>query len=251
MTHILAIIPARGGSKSIPKKSIVPCAGLPLLSYTIRAAQGAKLITRLIISTDDEEMANVARSEGVEVPFMRPGELALDDTPDLPVFEHALQWLKEKEGHIPDAVVHLRPTSPLKSTADIDRGIQLLLDHPDAHSVRSVCKTPYSPFKMYKVGVDGYLESFLIKEFPEVFEKYREPHNMPNQLLPSMMFPFGHIDVIRTDTIAVQHSMSGTRILPLFFEAWRSVDIDSSRDLTYAEIIINELRVKGKEPWES
>ena len=251
MAHILGVITARGGSKSIPKKSIAPCAGKPLLWYTIRAAQGSQLLTRLIISTDDPEMADVGRDQGVEVPFLRPGELALDDTPDLPVFEHALQWLGDHEGYVPDAVVHLRPTSPLKATADIARAIRILADHPEADSVRAVCPTPYSPFKMYTVGSDGRLQSFLTKEFPDIFEKYREPHNMPNQFLPSIVFPFAHIDVVRAGTITAKHSMSGTHILPVFFDAWRSVDIDSPRDLAYAEIVIDALRKKGKEPWES
>lgn len=251
MVHVLGVITARGGSKSIPKKSIAPCAGKPLLWYTIQAAQKSSLLSRLVISTDDPEMAGVAQESGVEVPFTRPAELALDDTPDLPVFKHALGWLGDNENYFPDAVVHLRPTSPLKAAADIDRAIELLLEHPEADSVRAVCPTPYSPFKMYTVGSDGYLRSFLTKEFPHIFEKYSEPHNIPNQLLPSFMFPFAHIDVIRPAVITEQSSMSGTNILPLFFEPWRNVDIDSPRDLTYAEIIINSLREKGLESWES
>ena len=145
--NVLGVILARGGSKSIPAKNISPCAGKPLLFYTVMAAQNARLISRLIISTDDEEIAAVARGLGVEVPFMRPKELAEDQTSDLPVFQHALAYLKEKEGYMPDAVVHLRPTTPLKSSQDIDRGIELLFDNSDATAVRSVCTPLHTPFK--------------------------------------------------------------------------------------------------------
>ena len=95
---VLGLILARGGSKSIPKKSIAPCAGKPLLAYTVEAAQHAKGLDRLVISTDDHEMAEVARGLGVEVPFMRPKELAEDTTPDFPVLEHAIKWFEEHEG---------------------------------------------------------------------------------------------------------------------------------------------------------
>lgn len=120
--HILGIILARGGSKSIPKKSIALCAGKPLMYYTIKAAKESKLLTRIIISTDDEEMAEIARSYGVEVPFLRPKELAEDLTPDLPVFIHALKHLYDSEGYMPDVVVHLRPTTPLKKARILIQG---------------------------------------------------------------------------------------------------------------------------------
>jgi len=235
---ILGIITARGGSKSIPQKSITPLAGQPLVYYTIKAAQGSRLINRLIISTDDSEMAEVARSYGVEVPFMRPKELAEDHTPDLPVFEHALAELKSKEGYIPDVVVHLRPTTPFKFAEDIDRGIQMLLDNPEADLVCSVCIPTHPPFKMGTVDDRGYYIPLLAKEFPEVFAKYREPYNMPRQALPKVWRHSGYVDVIRASTITEKHSMSGAKILPLFFDEWRDVDIDSPRELRYAEHLI-------------
>ncbi len=241
---VLGIIVARGGSKSIPKKSIYPCAGKPLMAYTIEAAKAAKTINRLIISTDDAEMAEVARSLGVEVPFMRPVELAADTTPDLPVFEHALKTLEEQEGYVPDVVVHLRPTTPLKTAEDIDRGVELLLANPDAHSVRSVCEPVHTPFKMYRLEEGSpYLKPLLTKEFPEVFEKYPEAYNMPRQALPPVLRHSGYVDVILPTTITEMHSMSGNKILPLHFEKWRDVDIDSMEDLQFAEILINSKKV--------
>ena len=187
--EVVGLILARGGSKSIPKKNIYPCVGKPLLYYTIKAAQGARRISRLIISTDNEEIAEVARSYGVEAPFRRPRELAEDLTPDFPVVKHALVELK-KQGYAPDAIVHLRPTTPFKSSADIDEGIRILDENPDADSVRSICEPLHTPFKMYH-PIEGkkFLRPLLTKEFPEVFEKYKEPFNMPRQALPSLASP--------------------------------------------------------------
>ena len=237
--EVLGIIVARGGSKSIPKKSIADCAGKPLMWYTIDAAQKAQKLTRLIISTDDLEMAEVAKAHGVEVPFMRPAELAQDNTPDLPVFQHALKTLRETDGYRPDMVVHLRPTTPLKDAADIDRGIELMIKNPEAHSVRSVCPPIHTPFKMYrKKENSNYLEPILQKEFTETFKKYAEPYNMPRQALPAIMRHSGYIDIMKPHVIEEMNSMSGNKILALDFESWRDVDIDSPKDLIYAEIII-------------
>ena len=121
--EVLAIIPARGGSKTIPKKNIRPLDGHPLIAYSIAAGHKSRQVTRVILSTDDEEIAEVARAYGGEVPFLRPADLARDETPDLPVFQHALNWLAEKEGYLPEAVVQLRPTSPIRPPECVDRGI--------------------------------------------------------------------------------------------------------------------------------
>jgi N-acylneuraminate cytidylyltransferase len=249
-SEVLGVIIARGGSKSIPKKSIAPCAGHPLMYYTIQAAKRSGHITRLIISTDDEEMAEYAKTQGVEVPFMRPKELAEDLTPDLPVFEHVLAELKARENYVPDVVVHLRPTTPLKKTADIDKGIELILAHPDAQSVRSVCEPIHTPFKMFTEGTDGFLVPLLPKVFPETFEQYPEAFNMPRQLLPKVLRHSGYVDVIRPSVISELHSMSGTKIFPLPFEKWRDIDIDSPIEIAMAEQVIEKLRAEGKESWD-
>lgn len=241
---ILGVILARGGSKSITKKSIAICAGKPLMWYTINAANKSKLIDRLIISTDDQEMADYAQKEGVEVPFMRPKELAEDDTPDLSVFKHLLNELKRSEGYIPDIVVHLRPTTPLKSAEDIDRGIQLICDDENIDSVRSVCEPLHTPFKMYTINNEtNLLEPILTKEFPKLYKKHPEFFNLPRQMLPEIYRHSGYVDVIRTDVILNKNSMSGNKIRPLYFESWRDIDIDSEHDLKYAEFIINNKKI--------
>ena len=130
--EVLAVIPARGGSKGIPRKNIKLFAGYPLLAYSVAAGLQSELCTRVIVSTDDEEIAAVAREWGAETPFLRPAEFAADNSLDLPVFRHALTWLKENEGYVPDIVLQLRPTSPARPRTLVDDAVRLLMDHPEA-----------------------------------------------------------------------------------------------------------------------
>jgi len=251
-SQVLGLILARGGSKSIPKKSIYPCAGKELLYYTIKSAQAAKTITRLIITTDDKEIAEVASKYGVEVPFMRPKELAEDLTPDLPVFEHALDWLNKNENYQPDLIVHLRPTSPMRSGEDIDKAVNMLLENEDGESVRSVVEPSHTPFKIYRHNeAEKFLKPILIKDYPDVFEKYAEPYNMPRQVLPKTWKHCGYVDVLRSSVVQEKKSMSGSNIMPLKIATWRDVDIDSMKELKEAEILIQKIRAGlKKEPWE-
>src|SRR5512140_2219238 len=129
MTEVLAIIPARGGSKGIPRNNIRELAGYPLIAYSIAAAKQSKSVTRVIVSTDDAEIAGVAREWGAETPFLRPAEYAQDNSTDLPLFQHALQWLEEHEKYHPEVVVQLRPTSPLRPHDLVDRAVSKLLAH--------------------------------------------------------------------------------------------------------------------------
>src|SRR5512138_2171489 len=138
MTEVLAIVPARGGSKGIPRKNIRLFAGYPLIAYSIAAGKQATMVSRVVVSTDDEEIAAVARDYGAETPFLRPGDLAADDTTDLPVFLHALEWLEQHEDYRPDLIVQLRATSPIRPPQLVDRAIQKLASHKDADSVRGV-----------------------------------------------------------------------------------------------------------------
>ena len=151
MTEILAIIPARAGSKGIPRKNIRLFSGWPLLAWSIAAARQSKSISRVIVSTDDEEIASVARQFDAEVPFLRPAEFAKDDSIDLPAFQHALEWLDKHEKYQPEVVVQLRPTSPLRPPGLVDAGVQVLQGHPDADSVRGVVTAGQNPYKMWRL----------------------------------------------------------------------------------------------------
>ena len=175
MTEVLAIIPARGGSKGIPRKNIRNFAGYPLLAYSIAAGLQAKSVTRVIVSTDDEEIAVVAREFGAGTPFMRPVEFAQDDTTDLPVFQHALAWLAEHEGYKPEVVVQLRPTSPIRPRDCVDSAVNTLLAHPDADSVRGVVPAGQNPHKMWRIsGRDGRMTPLL------AVAGITEPYNAPS-----------------------------------------------------------------------
>lgn len=234
MVEVLALIPARGGSKSIPRKNIRPFAGHPLIGYSIAAALKAKTVTRTIVSTDDEQIAEVARVYNAEVPFLRPAELAQDDTTDLPVFQHALGWLKEHEGYQPEIVVQLRPTSPIRPVNCVDDAVQLLLDNLEADSVRGVVSSGQNPFKMWQVDGYGRLQPLL--SLPAILE----PYNAPRQALPQTYWQTGHIDAIRVSTIQEQGSVSGKTILPLFIDPRYTVDIDTLRDWERAEWLVSQ-----------
>lgn len=238
--EVLALIPARGGSKSIPRKNIKPLAGHPLLSYSVAAGLAARRVKRVLVSTDDPEIAAVARRYGAETPFTRPAELARDDTPDLPVFQHALAWLADREGYRPDVVVQLRPTSPFRRVWHIDRAVDLLEGHPEADAVRTVIVPFQNPFKMWQIGEDGFLQPLI--DLPE----HAEPYNLPRQQLPAVYWQTGYVDAAWRKTIQEQGSMTGRRILPLVIEPGEWVDIDSPDDWRRAERLLmdGELTLK-------
>jgi YrbI family 3-deoxy-D-manno-octulosonate 8-phosphate phosphatase len=232
MVEVLALIPARGGSKSIPRKNIRLFAGHPLVAYSIAAGLQASRVTRTIVSTDDEEIAEVARKYGAETPFLRPAEFAQDNTTDLPVFQHALGWLQEHEGYQPDIVVQLRPTSPIRPTDCVDAAVQLLLDHPEADSVRGIVPSGQNPFKMWRVDEQGRMAPLL--SVPGI----AEPYNAPRQALPQTYWQTGHIDAIRVSTIYQKHSLSGDIIYSLMIDPRYTVDIDTLRDWQRAEWLV-------------
>lgn len=223
--EVLAVIPARGGSKGIPRKNIKSFAGYPLIAYSIAAGTQAETVTRVILSTDDEEIAAVGREFGAETPFLRPAEFAQDQTLDLPVFEHALSWLAEHEGYRPDVVVQLRPTSPIRPSGMVDAAVRMLLANPEADSVRGVVPAGQNPHKMWRIDpASGRMQGLL------TVEGLAEPYNAPRQALPPVYWQTGHIDAIRPRAILEQHSMSGRVILPLHIEPRYTVDIDTPFD---------------------
>ena len=232
--EILSLIPARGGSKSIPRKNIRPLAGHPLIAYSIAAGRQARLVTRTIVSTDDEEIAAVARQYGAETPFLRPAEFAQDNTTDFPVFTHALGWLREHEGYQPEIVVQLRPTSPIRPPEMVDGAIQLLLDHPQADSVRGIVPSGQNPFKMWRVDETGRMRPLL--SVPGI----AEPFNAPRQALPQTYWQTGHIDAIRVSTILEKNSLSGETILPLHIDPRYTIDIDTLKDWARAEGLVTQ-----------
>ena len=228
--EILAIIPARGGSKSIPYKNLALLADKPLIQYSIQTAKQSNLISRVIVSTDSDRIRKLCLELGAEAPFLRPGELALDETTDLPVFQHALEWLSRNENYHPEIVVHLRPTTPLRRKEKVDDAIEILIDNPDADSVRSVSSPFQNPFKMWK-KTQTYLESL-------VDIGMHEPYNQSRQKLPLVYWQNGYVDVTRPETIIEKDSMTGDKILPYIMEEKFIVDIDHTISLKMAEMLL-------------
>ena len=229
----VVIIPARGGSKSIPRKNIRLLSGIPLVAYSIEAGLKARQVDRVIVSTDDEEIAQVARFWGADVPFLRPAALAGDATPDLPVFQHALHWLEENAGGLPEIVVQLRPTSPLRSPECVDAAIDLLRADETLDSVRGVVLASQNPYKMWRLQPDGTLAPLLATD--------EEAYNRPRQVLPQTYWQTGHVDAIRSCVINERGSMSGSRIGALVLDPVYGCDIDSEADWKRTEWLLDHL----------
>lgn len=226
--EVLALIPARGGSKSVPRKNIIPLLGKPMIAWAIEHALAAKHVTRVIVTTDDEEIAQVARTFGAEVPFLRPAEIAGDYSVDVEFHRHALEWLKAHEGYVPDMVINLRPTPPSRSPAVIDRAIEVFASRPDADSLRSVHLASESPFKMWTIDAQGFMQP--VAPLPGV----REPYNQPRQKLPLVYWQDGYIDITRPAVILEKDSTTGDVILPFFIEE-PAADVDYPDEVGLAE----------------
>jgi CMP-N-acetylneuraminic acid synthetase len=223
-TEVLTIIPARGGSKGIPRKNIRTFAGHPLIAFSIAAALQAKNVTRILVSTDDEEIAEISRNYGADVPFLRPWELATDRTTDLPVFQHVLTWLDDHEGYRPEIVLHLHATTPVRPQGCLDKAILLLLDQPQTDCVRSVVEAGQNPHKMWRIdsGTGRMTPLLSVPGIPE-------PYNAPRQSLPPVYWQTGHVNSIRREVI-LDGSMTGKVILPIIIEPRYLVDIDTPAD---------------------
>ena len=231
---VLAIIPARKGSKGIKDKNIRKLNGHPLISYSVCAAKKIKKINRIICTTDSKKIASIARRYGAETPFLRPGKYAKDLSSDFEVFKHCLSWLNEKENYIPDIIVHLRPTSPIRFAKDIKRGLNIILKNPQIDSIRSVSEPFTTPYKMWKTNAKGNLVPLL------KLKNNKEPYNTARQLLPKIYAQTGTLDFIRNSTIIKKKSMTGKNIYPLFIKQEHFVDIDQVGTLLIAENLIKK-----------
>ena len=224
---VLAIIPARGGSKSIPMKNIRPFCGQPLIAYSIAAALQAENIDKVICSTDDQNIAEIAEQFGAEVPFLRPADLAEDDTRDFPVLVHALYELGQQDEEY-DAVVHLRPTCPLRAQGLIDQAIDKLNSNAKLDCVRSVSTPSENPFKMWQER-NGLIEPFVATNIEEAY-------NAPRQSLPEVFWHNGQVDVIRTSCLLEKGSVTGNKIAPIFTHPSYRIDLDNEWQWEHAEL---------------
>ncbi len=232
--EVLGLVLARAGSKSVPSKNIYVVRDRPLIAYTIEPARTARSITRLVVTTNDPGIGEIARRFGAEVPFLRPDELAQDDTVDYPVVRcprvaRHQGWLSSG----PD-----RPTPPHVAAAHrpIDEAVALLEAHPDVDSVRGVCRPQQNPSKMWHMRSDGLLHPLLA--VPGV----PEPFNAPRQTLPAVWWQNGYTDVFWRRTVVEKQSLTGAKVLGYVIDEPEYVDIDSLHDIRALELILQGRR---------
>jgi len=226
---LLGVISARGGSKSIPRKNIVDLAGKPLIAWTIEAALSSGVVDRLIVSTEDAEIAETARRYEAEVPFLRPAKLARDDTPGIEPVLHAVRWLEEHEGYRPAWVMLLQPTSPFRSADDIRAAVGMMCER-GADAVVSVCEVEHHPYWVKRLCEGGRLATLVSLEgaYPS------------RQDLPSAVALNGAIYLIRRDVLLAQQTFYTERTYGYVMPRERSLDIDTPWDLYLAQLIARD-----------
>ena len=233
---ILGIITARGGSKSIPRKNIKDLGGKPLVAWTIEAAKNSGIFDRVILSTDDQEIADVSKKFGAEVPFLRPTELAQDTTPHMPVLKHAVETLKDKENYYPDYVAILQPTAPFREPRHFKEAYDLLAA-TGADSVISVAEIPghSNPMWALKVNDEGIANLFVTGEPPYK----RIPRR---QELPKAYTNSGHIYIFKTGLLFTDNpNFYGEKTAAYVMEDKYCVNIDNPVDWEKAEEKIKEI----------
>lgn len=227
--NVLALITARGGSKSIPKKNTILLAGKPLIAWTIEVARQASAIDHVIVSTDSEEILQVAKTWGAEAPFIRPQELAADDSPHIPVITHALQWLNTHKNYQPDYVMLLQPTSPLRSLFDIETACQIAFEK-NADSVVSVYEVASHPYLTKFITKEGKLEDFIHK--PDGY--------LARQSLPPVYVLNGAIYLVKSEIILKNHTFYIEHTYAYIMPPERSMDIDTPWDLYLADLVLQD-----------
>lgn len=230
---IIGLIPARGGSKRLPGKNIKPIAGKPLIAYTIEAALKASSLSKVIVSTDDEEIKKIAIAYGAEVPFMRPEELSGDDVSDLPVLKHALEFFLENN-HPIDAIAYLRPTSPLK-TADIINKVVEKYQQTNAEVVRTLTPAEgvYHPYWMFSKNKNGRIKSFI--------DKIKLSDYYQSQRLPPAYRIAGLVDLFSAQSIITEDIFDNTDTFSVTIESTIAIDIDTPADFHLCEQLIEAI----------
>ena len=232
----MAIIPARGGSKGIKRKNMLLLEGIPLIQYSITAAKESRLVTRVMVNSDDEEILAYAREQKIEV-LERPAELAQDNTPMKDVINHQLNLLKEEEGYVPDIIVLLQPTSPLRTSRHIDEALEKMLD-AECDALVSVVEEPHlhSPYSVMKINEDGYLEFFL-KEGQKFTSRQEKPKFYARN--------GAAIYAVETESYLKTGSFYGTRCIPYEMLPEDSVDIDEPLDVYLVKSMMQYKKDRG------
>ena len=224
--EIFAIIPARAGSKGVKDKNIKCLKGYPLIAYSIAAAKLCREISRVIVSTDSEKYASIARYYGAETPFLRPAELAGDQSTDIEFMQHAILWLADNEQTVPEYFVHLRPTYPLRETAIVNEAVCCMKSDDSATSLRSAHLASTTPYKWFNLRNDGYYKSILDK-------LTLDEANNPRQAFPDVYVPDGYVDLLRSSYIVQNNKMHGDRMIGYVVPG--GIDVDAMKDMEYLE----------------
>ncbi len=224
---ILAIIPARGGSKGIPHKNVYPLAGKPLLAWTIEAAKSVRLIDKIVVSSDDDKILSVAKEYGAEA-IKRPDEISGDDSPFSSLIFHALDFLKAEGEYMPDILIYLQPTSPLRKAGDIDQALALMDEEADG--VISAYEVDNKSLKSFIVNDDGFMEGAVNSSFPF----------MNRQDLPKIYMPNGAIYIIKTKSFLKTGKLFSKKTKLFLMDESKSLDIDSVEDIKKAEDILRK-----------
>lgn len=227
---IISIIPARSGSKGIPKKNIKLLAGYPLIAYSIIASRLSSEIERTIVSTDSQEFADIARSYGAEVPFLRPENISRDNSLEIELVKHAIEWFQTYENYKPEYIVMLLPTTPLRDPVLVDAAIKKIMGNKNATSLRSAFETRESPYKLFEIK-DG----FFVGMFPN--DPRSEYYDLPRQTFPPVYHPNGYVDIIKSQIINSLGVLHGPRILP--FITPDVGELDRPEDFEFIEFVLS------------
>jgi CMP-N,N'-diacetyllegionaminic acid synthase len=228
---VYAIIPARSGSKGVPGKNIKLLGGYPLMAYSIAVAKQVKSIDRVIVSTDSQEYANIAKHYGAEVPFLRPADLAKDESGDYDFIHHLLDWMQGNEGYLPEYLVHLRPTTPFREVDYIESAIEFIKKDKKATSLRSLHKMPESAYKTFEIE-NGYMKSVFSGHFDI------EASNRPRQMFKTTYDANGYVDIIKTNYVCKHKKLHGNRVIA--FITPHAYEVDTPDDFDYLEYLINK-----------
>jgi len=228
---IIAVIPARSGSKGVPDKNIRNLAGKPLIAYSISAAIKSKLIDRVIVSTDSEKYASISKDYGAEIPFLRPNKYSKDDSTDYDFVKHLLEWLAENEGNMPDYIIHLRPTTPLRDPSILDSAIEIFMNNAEATSLRSAHEMSETAYKQFELE-DKYFKTICTGSFD------LDKANNSRQSFPKTYSPNGYVDILRTSHILKNHLLHGNRVMSYVTDF--AIEVDTIDDFEFLEWQINK-----------
>jgi CMP-N,N'-diacetyllegionaminic acid synthase len=226
MLYVLSIIPARSGSKGVTDKNIKLLSGIPLFAYSIAASIKTDCISRTIVSTDSEEYAEIAQKFDAEVPFLRPKNIAGDGSSDYLFVKHALDWLMKNEGELPEYIVHLRPTTPLRKICYIGDAVSSMIKNSEYTALRSVHKMSESAYKMFEIE-NAQLRCVCsgLKDLDRA--------NDPRQTFPDTYLPNGYVDVLKTDFILKHKCIHGNYVYG--FVTPFVTEVDTPEDFEYLE----------------